>query len=63
MNNMAKFGLAAAVVVVAAPLGFSYFVAPNVGASAAAIRPAPARPRHPLSTAVGARDVPIDDVG
>lgn len=31
MNNMAKLGLAAAAVVVAALLGYSYFVAPNVG--------------------------------
>jgi hypothetical protein len=31
MNTAAKFGLAAAVVVVAALLGYSYFVAPNVG--------------------------------
>ena len=31
MNTAAKFGLAAAVVVVAALLGFNYLVAPNVG--------------------------------
>ena len=31
MNNMAKLGIAAAAVVVAALLGYTYFVAPNVG--------------------------------
>src|SRR5688572_9603694 len=31
MNNMAKLGLAAAAVVVAALLGYTYLVAPNVG--------------------------------
>ena len=31
MNNMAKLGIAAAAVVVAALLGYNYFVAPNVG--------------------------------
>ena len=31
MNTAAKFGLAAAVVVVAALLGYNYLVAPNVG--------------------------------
>lgn len=31
MNNAAKFGLAAAVVVIAALLGFNYLVAPNIG--------------------------------
>ena len=31
MNNLAKYGLAAAAVVVAALLGYTYLVAPNIG--------------------------------
>ncbi len=41
MNNIAKLGLAAAAVVVAALLGYTYLVAPNVGGPEPSTSPSP----------------------
>ena len=51
MNNMAKLGIAAAAVVVAALLGYNYFVAPNVGGPAPSdLAPTPTPDASPPST-------------
>lgn len=49
MNSMAKLGLAAAGVAVAALLGFNYLVAPNIGAPDATPTPTPVPPPLPQS--------------
>src|ERR671914_627565 len=53
MNTYAKLGVAAAVVVVAALLGFNYLIAPNVGGPGLGSDPTPTPTPTPTATPDG----------
>ena len=61
MNNMAKLGLAAAAVVVAALLGYNYLVAPNIGGPGSTIpSPEPTPHRRPTREDSAGADVGLE---